>query len=172
MRTCMISAREEWSMNSWQNYKALIAAAALLLLPLTACSADDEAQHLAVEPLIVHTAKGNVMFQVEVARSPEELERGLMYRKELPANKGMLFIFGEQRDAAFWMENTLIPLDMLFIKEDGKIVTIHSMAQPLDRTPIPSGEPVKAVLEIFGGESAKQGIKAGDTIDPSLLKTE
>lgn len=157
-------------MSFWPNYKTLCLILCLFVMPLAACNAAEE--KMPVSPLIIHADKTNLMFQVEIAKTPEQLEHGLMYRKELAAHKGMLFIFPEVRSATFWMENTLIPLDMIFIKEDGTIAHIHPMAQPLDRTPIPSEYPVKAVLEIPGGESAKQGIKVGQSIDPALLKME
>jgi uncharacterized membrane protein (UPF0127 family) len=166
-------------MTFWRNSKAfaLILACAL---PLGSCNAQapsapnlpGEAQYLPAKPLILHTANGNLMFQAEIALTPEQHQRGLMYRKQLLPNTGMLFVFPTVDQVSFWMENTLIPLDMLFIDADGKIVTVHENAIPLDRTAIPSGKPVKAVLEISGGESAKQGIHVGDTIDPALLKTE
>lgn len=166
----MTMVRERLSMRFWRNCKFVLAVLCMMA-PLMACS--QEPQALPSMPLVIHTKQnGALMFDIEIARTPEQLERGLMYRKELPSNKGMLFVFTEEREASFWMENTLVPLDMLFIKADGTIAHIHEMAKPLDRTPIPSVEKVKAVLEILGGESAKQGIKIGDTIDPALLKTE
>ncbi len=154
-----------------RKFKNALAAVILCLLPLaTACA--EEVQALAAKPLMIHTANGVIMFQTEMAFSPQDQARGLMYRKELATNKAMLFVFDEIREASFWMENTLVPLDMLFIDETGKIVHVHKMAKPLDRSPIPSGQPVKAVLEILGGEADKQGIKVGDTIDPALFKSE
>ena len=157
-------------MRFWQSFKFVFAVLAVCM-PLSACQAQ-EAQHLPNVPLVIHTSQGALMFRAEIARTPEEKQRGLMFRKELASDQSMLFIFEEVRDVSFWMENTLIPLDMLFIDEKGVVTHIHEMAQPLDRTPIPSMSPIKAVLEIYGGESAKQGIKVGDTIDPDLLKTE
>lgn len=166
-------------MRFWKSCKFFSALCVCLLLSLAACQprAEENPQNMqktsaAVRPLVIHTAKNAVMFEVERATTPEEHARGLMYRKDMAPNHGMLFVFPEQRPLSFWMENTLIPLDMIFIRSDGTIAHIHPMAKPLDRTPISSSEPVIAVLEILGGESAKQGIRVGDTLDPALLKTE
>jgi uncharacterized protein len=121
-------------------------------------------------PLVVHTSKEAQMFQVEIANTPKALELGLMNRTELAANEGMLFVFPLVRPVSFWMRNTLIPLDMIFIDEKGVVTSIHSMAKPLDETPIPSTGPVKAVLEIAGGQALQRGIKPGDTIETDLLQ--
>lgn len=87
-----------------------------------------------------------------------------MYRRSLPANHGMLFPYRPSQNVAFWMKNTLIPLDMIFIRSDGTIVRIaHAIPQSLE--PVPSGEPVAAVLEIRGGRSGELGIAEGDTVD-------
>ena len=84
-----------------------------------------------------------------------------MFRKSLAPDRGMIFPYTPPQHVAFWMKNTLIPLDMVFIREDGTIARIAT-AKPLDQTPVPSGEPVVAVLEIAGGRAAQLGIKAGD----------
>ena len=94
----------------------------------------------------------------------ETRARGLMYRQELGPDAGMLFDFFEERPVSFWMRNTFIPLDMLFIASDGTIRNIHINARPHDPTSIPSGGPVQFVLEIPGGRSKELGIKAGDTV--------
>ena len=87
-----------------------------------------------------------------------------MFVKSLPANRGMIFPYDPPQDVSFWMKNTLIPLDMLFIRADGTIARIVT-AKALDLSTIPSGEPIAAVLEIRGGEAAKAGIKVGDKVD-------
>ncbi len=101
-------------------------------------------------------------FDVEVAITTEQHKYGTMFRKTMPQDSGMLFLFKPAHDVIFWMKNTYIPLDMLFMREDGTIVKIHRNAQPQDLTKIKSGEPVAAVLEINGGESDRRGIREGD----------
>src|SRR5690606_30378971 len=91
-------------------------------------------------------------------------DQGLMHRTSMPENQGMLFVFKSVHRRAFWMKNTLIPLDMLFIAKDGTITQIHRNAQPLDETVIPSTHVVRAVLELNGGQSEKDGIQEGDRI--------
>ncbi len=87
-----------------------------------------------------------------------------MHRTELPAGAGMLFVYEHPQSVAFWMRNTLIPLDMIFVDIRGEIVHLHENAQPLDETPIPGGDSVFAVLEINGGLSRRIGFKVGDTL--------
>ncbi|MDB5478476.1 MAG: hypothetical protein JWM96_971 [Alphaproteobacteria bacterium] len=120
-------------------------------------------------PVYIHTDKGPQMFQVEYVHTPEDMARGLMYRKSLAADRGMFFLFEGEEPRSFWMKNTLIPLDIIFITKHGKIATIQEMAKPLDETAIPSKVPVMAVLEIAGGQAAKRGIKVGDKVETSLL---
>lgn len=122
-------------------------------------------QSLPPTPLKVEKQDGTVLdFTVEVARTPDQILVGLMHRKEMPARQGMIFILEEVRVAEFWMKNTLIPLDMVFIGEDGQIKHIHPMAKPLDLTLISSLAPVKAVLELNGGETQSLGILPGDMV--------
>jgi uncharacterized protein len=104
------------------------------------------------------------VFNVEIADTPETTSRGLMFRRELAPDAGMLFDFLDERPVSFWMRNTLIPLDMLFIRAGGEVAKIHANAIPHDETPIPSGEPVRFVLEIPGGRAAELGISAGDVM--------
>src|SRR6476659_7298947 len=112
-------------------------------------------------PLTINSRGKVLRFTVEVAASPQQQERGLMFRKSLAPDRGMIFPYTPPQHVAFWMKNTLIPLDMVFIRKDGTIARIAT-AKPLDQTPVPSGEPVVAVLEIAGGRAAQLGIKAGD----------
>ncbi|RJF85631.1 DUF192 domain-containing protein [Sphingomonas cavernae] len=118
----------------------------------------------ALLPLRVKTAKGMVNFRVEVARTEEEQARGLMYRTSLPADGGMIFPFSPPRPASFWMKNTLIPLDMIFIRPDGSIARIAEETVPQSLEPVQSGEPVAAVFEIAGGRAAALGIAEGDHV--------
>jgi len=112
-------------------------------------------------PLTIRTSNATHHFTVDVAATPEQQERGLMLRKSLAGDRGMIFPYDPPRDVSFWMKNTLIPLDIIFIRQDGTIVRI-TRAKSLDLTPLPAGEPVAAVLEIRGGRAAELGIKEGD----------
>ena len=112
-------------------------------------------------PLTIRSASGEHRFTVDVARTPAEQERGLMFVRSLAGDRGMIFPYQPAQDVAFWMKNTLIPLDMLFIRSDGTIVRIVT-AKALDETPVPSGEPIAAVLELRGGRAGELGIKTGD----------
>jgi uncharacterized membrane protein (UPF0127 family) len=114
--------------------------------------------------LTIHSASGAHRFDIEVARTFEQQQTGLMYRRSLGANRGMIFPMDPPRDASFWMHNTLIPLDIVFIRADGRIARITT-ARPLDDSPVPSGEPVAAVLELRGGRAAELGISEGDRVD-------
>jgi uncharacterized protein len=137
----------------------------LLALPVLPARAAD----LPVGPLSIETKNGPVEFTVELANTPDTRAHGLMFRKELASDRGMLFDFEASRQVAFWMRNTLIPLDMIFIDAGGVIVHIHERAQPHDETGIPSLFPVRAVLEIAGGEARKQGIAIGDRVRHSIF---
>ena len=114
--------------------------------------------------LVVETASGPVDFTVELALTPQEQARGLMFRNTLAERHGMLFDFGRPREVTMWMKNTLIPLDMLFIRADGTIHRIAEQTQPLSLDTIASNGDVKAVFEIAGGSASALGIKAGDTV--------
>ena len=94
----------------------------------------------------------------------QQQERGLMFRRALGPDRGMVFPYNPPRNVAFWMRNTLIPLDMIFIRADRTIARIAT-AKPLDETPVPSGEPIGAVLEVAGGRAAELGIRQGDVVD-------
>ena len=119
---------------------------------------------LAETLLTIHSRTGQHPFKVEIASTPDQQEAGLMFRRSLGPNEGMIFPYAPAQDVAFWMKNTLIPLDILYIREDGKIARI-TKAQPMDLTPLPSGEPVVSVLEIAGGRAAELGIAPGDRVD-------
>ena len=134
----------------------------LLFLVLTAFFGIGRAE---AAPLIIHAGGSSYKFEVELATTPAEREQGLMFRKSLAPNAGMLFLYPDEQQVAFWMKNTLIPLDMLFLKADGSIARIAHDAVPLDETPIPSGTPVRAVLEVNGGTAQALGIKEGDKVD-------
>ena len=115
-------------------------------------------------PLHVTTAGGRVRhFTVEVARTFPQQQTGLMNRRVLAPNRGMIFPYSPPEPVAFWMKNTLIPLDMIFVRANGTIARIVT-AVPLSLEPVPAGEPVGAVLEISGGRAKALGIKAGDRV--------
>lgn len=115
----------------------------------------------------IKTAQGEVLkFDLEVAQTPVDVQVGLMYRESLPEMGGMIFLLGsEPREVAFWMKNTLIPLDMLFVEKDGRIGHIHAMATPESLQSIPSRVPVTSVIEIAGGKAQELGISIGDHVD-------
>lgn len=142
--------------------RALFTALALsLAMPLAACSggADAAADSAPTIPLTIAAADGTVhRFAVEVARSEEEQRKGLMFRTELPAGTGMLFPFPKPRIASFWMKDTLIPLDMIFIRSDGRIDRIAENMLPESLEPVVSGGEVAAVLEVAGGTAADLGL--------------
>jgi uncharacterized membrane protein (UPF0127 family) len=112
-------------------------------------------------PLTIRTNRATHHFTVEVAATPEQQERGLMFRRSVPADGGMIFPYNPPQTVAFWMKNTLVPLDIIFIRSDGTIVRV-THAKALDLTPLPSGEPIAAVLEIRAGRAAELGIEEGD----------
>ena len=140
----------------------LVFAALLLLTATAACSADNR--------LVLHTAKGDFAFNVEIADTNETRAKGLMFRDHLAPDAGMLFDYHQEQLASFWMQNTLIPLDMIFVGADGVVKTIHVNARPMDPTSVTSGVPVQFVLEVAGGRSVEIGLKPGDRIDHPRVK--
>lgn len=119
---------------------------------------------LEISPLSIKSGDETHAFTVEMAVTPEEIQQGLMFRQELAPDAGMLFDFGMTRQASMWMKNTLIPLDMLFILEDGRVIAIARNAQPGSLRSIGPGVPVRAVLEIPGGRAKELGIEPGDKV--------
>jgi uncharacterized membrane protein (UPF0127 family) len=115
------------------------------------------------------TSSGVHPFAVELATNDAERERGLMFRKELPEGHGMLFDFQTDQTVSFWMHNTYLPLDMIFIQGDGRVVRIAQNAEPMSDTLIPSGAPVRAVLEVIAGTAQKYNIAPGDQVTGSFF---
>jgi uncharacterized protein len=113
----------------------------------------------------IHTARGDVAVAVELARTPDEQQRGLMYRTALADGRGMLFVFTDDTDRQFWMKNTFIPLDMLFIARDGRIVGIRADATPQSTAQIGVGVPSHYVLEVPGGWAKRNGVATGDRVE-------
>ena len=139
---------------------------ALVLVVLSApaaCSADNRG--------VLHTSKGDFAFTLEIADDAAARAQGLMFRTSLAKDAGMLFDYHREQMAAFWMQNTLIPLDMIFIGADGVVKTIHVNARPMDTTTIPSEVPVRFVLEIAGGRSVEIGLKTGDRFEHPRVGT-
>ena len=140
--------------------RAILTALALsLAMPMAACSRDaSEAERAATIPVTIAMAGKSHRFDVEVARTDAEQDRGLMFRTSLPADGGMIFPFAKPRIGSFWMKNTLIPLDMIFIRADGSIDRIAENTIPESLEPVVSGGEVSAVLELAGGTAARLGI--------------
>lgn len=114
---------------------------------------------------VVTADKSRFDVRVELARSDEERARGLMYRRKLGVDDGMLFIFPNETVQAFWMKNTYIPLDMIFIKADGTIAGVVENATPETETPRTIGKPSRYVLEVNGGWAKRNGVKTGDRVE-------
>lgn len=146
-----------------------VAVALLLLVAAFPAAALESFQK---SKLTVETAGGGKFrFDVELALTPGQQAQGLMYRRTMAADAGMLFIYDRVQPASFWMKNTLIPLDMLFIAADGRIVNIHERAVPESLDSVNSDGPVKAILELNGGMAARLGIRPGDrVVSPDLSK--
>jgi uncharacterized membrane protein (UPF0127 family) len=120
---------------------------------------------LPTSPLVIQTSDGKThKFKVEIAAKPEERAQGLMFRRSLAADAGMLFDFGHTAPVAMWMKNTFIPLDMLFVTADGAIVNIAQRTVPQSLATIPSARPVRFVLEVAGGTTSRLKIKPGDKL--------
>jgi uncharacterized membrane protein (UPF0127 family) len=138
----------------------------LLGFLLAAGAARPAGQHT----LEIASKTGVHVFAVEIADTDAQRAKGLMFRKELPEGQGMLFDFHREQDVSFWMENTYIPLDMIFIRGDGRILRIAENTEPLSTRIIPSGGPVRAVLEVIGGTARKFGIAPGDRVAYPIFK--
>ncbi len=124
-----------------------------------------------VDPFEIVTATGVHAFKVEIADDDASRERGLMYRRYMPADHGMLFEFSETAPVAFWMKNTFIPLDMIFLSPAGVVTRVVADAEPLSEKVIPSGPPCRAVLEVNGGVAAAIGLKVGDRVRHAFFKS-
>jgi uncharacterized membrane protein (UPF0127 family) len=116
--------------------------------------------------------KKEAVFQVEVMRTPEERAKGLMFRRYMPADRGMLFEFGAEAPVAMWMKDTFIPLDMLFIKKDGIIKSMALNTEPHSLRTIGSGEPIWSVLELNAGTAQRLGISPGDQVVHPLFSAK
>ncbi len=142
----------------------VLAPPAVAPLAMSPAAAQDILPPGPVSELAVETDTGVYPFLVEVADDPRERAQGLMYRRELPADRGMLFDMEASRPAGFWMRDTYVSLDIIFIGEDGLVKTIAERTEPLSEAVIPSGEPVRFVLELVAGTARKIGLKPGDRV--------
>jgi len=149
---------------SWRIRARALALSSLLTTFSQACQAQPK--------VTIESAKGDVGFQVEIAATPEKRERGLMYRRELPPDRGMLFIFPVEKVNSFWMKNTPIPLDMIFISRERKIVGIVQETVPFSLDGRSVSGPSQYVLEINGGLSRRYGFKAGDPVRFDSVRPE
>jgi uncharacterized protein len=140
----------------------------LLIFSLAAAgpggAAEAPLQHFAAAQLTIVSGGGRHRFTVELAETPAQMEQGLMFRRSLAPDAGMLFDFKEPTVATMWMHNTLIPLDMLFVDEHGRIVNIAQRAVPESDATIAAAAPVRSVIELNGGTAERLGIKPGDRV--------
>jgi uncharacterized protein len=144
--------------------------AALSVVVLVALAAGGPARSEGLEALEIVTATGTHDFHVEIARDEATRARGLMDRRFMPADHGMLFEFDREAPQAFWMKDTYIPLDMIFISRTGVVTNIVANAEPLSERAIPSGPPCMGVLELNGGAAARIGLKVGDKVRHPFFK--
>lgn len=149
--------------------RAILGVLALLLATTPAFAQPQSFQTFTSAALSIDTAKGRQHFTVELALTPDQQEQGLMFRRHLAADAGMLFVMAQPQIMTFWMHNTLIPLDMLFIAAGGKIVDLHERAMPMSDATIVSHAPAIAVLELNGGTVDRLGIKIGDVVHAAAL---
>jgi uncharacterized membrane protein (UPF0127 family) len=139
--------------------------AALLLFPLAAAAQDAPQPELPKEPLVIVTRDGKQhRFMVEMAISPKQQEVGLMFRRSVPADGGMLFDWGSARTSIMWMKNTIASLDMVFINQDGTIRSIAERTVPGSLAAIDSRGPVRGTLELAAGTAQRLDIRVGDTV--------
>jgi uncharacterized protein len=152
---------------------SLIAVLALVSAGGFALAANGPQTGLPVETITIDTKTGPHPFKVEVAADDQSRETGLMFRKFMAPDAGMLFDFHTPQEVTFWMENTILPLDMLFVRADGTIARIKANATPYSRDTIPSGEPVKVVIELNAGRAQGLGISVGAKVHaPQLQQKE
>jgi len=152
-----------FSLRDLKSPAALVTVALVIALLATAASA------ASFQTLEIVTKSGVQVFSVEMATTEQEKETGLMYRKELADGKGMLFDFSPEQQISMWMKNTYIPLDMIFIRADGRILRIAENTEPLSTKIISSGGLAKGVLEVIAGTAKKYGIAPGDRVAHPLF---
>jgi uncharacterized membrane protein (UPF0127 family) len=143
---------------------------AALCFVLIVVPAGGPARSDGLEALEIMTSTGRHAFEVEIAKDDATRERGLMDRRYMAANRGMLFEFDRDAPVSFWMKNTYIPLDMIFLAPSGVVTRIAANAEPLSERVIPSGGPCAAVLELNGGTASAIGLKVGDKVRHPFFK--
>jgi uncharacterized protein len=149
------------------NVRAALAAFALVLIALARAAPAWAAEEQTLE---IVSRTGVHTFTVELAVTDQERQQGLMFRRELPEGRGMLFDFKQDQNVTMWMKNTYIPLDMIFIRADGRIHRIAENTEPESTRIIAAGAPVRAVLEVIAGTAKKLGIRAGDRVAHPLFR--
>ncbi|MDH3228313.1 MAG: DUF192 domain-containing protein [Alphaproteobacteria bacterium] len=155
-----------------QHFAAIFTLLALWLPGAAAAQQSQLATTLATSRLVIVSESGRHEFTVELAATPGQRAQGLMYRRSMAADAGMLFDFGKRGGrASMWMKNTFIPLDMLFIRADGEIESIAARTVPHSLESISSRGPVRGVLELNGGTASRLGIKPGDRVEHGLFGT-
>jgi hypothetical protein len=142
---------------------------AAIAASLSTFSAGAQLQRFETSTLTIVSATGPHRFTVEVAETPAQMEQGLMFRRTMAPDAGMLFDYKTPTLATMWMRNTLIPLDMLFVDEQGRIVNIHERAVPQSLDVIAAAAPVRAVIELNGGTAARLGIVQGDRVQHPIF---
>lgn len=151
--------RRGWRFSLWPALMTL-----LLLLSAAPLSSQE-----GLEPLTIESGGKSHAFHVEVMRTDEQRARGLMFRRYLAADRGMLFDFKTEQNVAMWMKNTYLPLDMIFIARDGRVISVAENTEPMSERVIPSGGPALSVLEVNAGTAARLGLKAGDRVRHKLF---
>ncbi|HXV25807.1 MAG TPA: DUF192 domain-containing protein [Alphaproteobacteria bacterium] len=150
----------------WALFRGLTVAILTCIASIVALAASDSHNDSTV---VIATRDARHVFTIEIARTPAEMQRGLMFRSYLAPDHGMLFLYEEDRPVSFWMKNTFIPLDLFFTDASGRIVRIAERTVPLSTERISSEEPVRAVLEVNGGTASRLQVKVGDRlIHPAL----
>jgi uncharacterized membrane protein (UPF0127 family) len=148
----------------------MVRVASIALITFILAFASGPAGAAGEQTVEIASKTGVHIFSVEVVDNDADRAKGLMYRRELPEGRGMLFDFQRDQEVSFWMQNTYIPLDMIFIRGDGQILRIEENAEPLSTRMIPSRGAVRAVLEVIGGTSRKLGIAPGDRVAAPIFR--
>jgi len=145
---------------------SIFAKMALMGWIFVSCATAQEVMRLPVDstPLVIQTQTKKTAFDVEIAAAPQELSRGLMFRKDFPKNRAMLFVFNKPHIPSMWMKNTPLPLDMIFVDEQGQIVSVFTHTEPFSETVISSPAPAAYVIEINAGEAREHNINEGDRV--------
>ena len=168
---CCASPRSCSPIASASTFRARVAQffVAVMLLVIASLLPPIPARAVEPERLEILTGAGSQVFSVEVMRTDADRAKGLMFRRFMPPDRGMLFDFQHEEPVMMWMRNTIIPLDMVFIAGNGKIVNIAENTEPMSETTVPSNGPVIAVLELNAGTAARLAIKTGDSVRHTMF---